>query len=491
MVTSNYTTNTITTSRQTLEWGNSRFTDIDNTLFKLILSNILKLKITNLDPQRTYQWVIKSQPMLPNTSSITADNFVTGVGITEIDIDITLANDFFVAGGSYWFALRDTAGDEKIQIKFEIGQNVVLATGLTVVNNIVGGSWTLSGIAPDQTTNKFVDNASINRVDGTLATNGLIPTNGMVKTYITTLDSANVKLTGNQTIAGVKTFSSAVGAPSPLADGDVVNRLFITSNLLPLPILTAVQNYKIRFDGATEYQVLGLTELLKKIYFATGGVLPDFLAHPEFSFDLSNPASTAFYNAGSFNGGDGNIVNSTVGTMISNNEIKFLTSDSRYITTTYQINLNFRPIPFSNLIVYSGVNSGTNQSFFAGSQPLTNQYILLGLNSGGIYHERGFIQPLGSITNSFSRVKEKKMVFSKILDETAFGKAYLYDEIGGFNTTDLSNPLRNVETYNLQLGASQNLSNVPTNFSNSTFFVAMRFERDISLYQALQLYNLF
>ena len=176
--------NTITTDRQTLKWGNSRFTDIDNTLFKLILSNVLKLKITNLEPERTYQWVIKNQPMLPNSSSISADNFVTGPGITEVDIDIALADDFFVAGASYWFGLRDTGDQEKIQIKFEIGQNVVLATGLTVINNIVGGSWIRGGVPPDQTTNKFIAENSLNDDDNALSDNFEISTNEMVKTFV-------------------------------------------------------------------------------------------------------------------------------------------------------------------------------------------------------------------------------------------------------------------------------------------------------------------
>src|SRR6056297_207496 len=176
--------NTITTDRQTLKWGNSRFTDIENTLFKLILSNVLKLKITNLEPERTYQWVIKNQPMLPNSSSISADNFVTGPGITEVDIDIALADDFFVAGASYWFGLRDTGDQEKIQIKFEIGQNVVLATGLTVINNIVGGSWIRGGVPPDQTTNKFIAENSLNDDDNALSDNFEIPTNEMVKTFV-------------------------------------------------------------------------------------------------------------------------------------------------------------------------------------------------------------------------------------------------------------------------------------------------------------------
>lgn len=45
------------------------------------------------------------------------------------------------------------------------------------------------------------------------------------KTYVDTLDGANVKKTGNQTIAGVKTFTSPLTIPDGVADTDAVSKL--------------------------------------------------------------------------------------------------------------------------------------------------------------------------------------------------------------------------------------------------------------------------
>ncbi|MGL4402776.1 MAG: hypothetical protein ACRCTS_03495 [Fusobacteriaceae bacterium] len=154
------TNNTI--DRITAVWGDPKFSSYEKKLANLISSNTLKLKFTNLTPERTYQWVIKPQAKLPNTSAVSADNFVVSPATTEVDIDIVLAEDFFTAGSNYFFGLREAGGfnDEGIQFSFEIAQNVVLATGFTVMTNLVGGDSTTSGIAFDKTTNKFVDQKS-------------------------------------------------------------------------------------------------------------------------------------------------------------------------------------------------------------------------------------------------------------------------------------------------------------------------------------------
>ena len=192
-----YTSNTpqIITERQTLEWANSKFINIESTLFTLILSNVLKLKITGLTEGVTYQWATKSQPNLPNNNSITADFFVVDAGATEVDLDISLPRDYFSTGCDYWFGLREVEfplvegepiklGEEKIQFKFDISQNIVWTTGVEIINRIVGGEWTTSGNPLNQTTNKIVDDNSINRADDTLADDDLIPSNEMVKDYV-------------------------------------------------------------------------------------------------------------------------------------------------------------------------------------------------------------------------------------------------------------------------------------------------------------------
>ncbi len=53
------------------------------------------------------------------------------------------------------------------------------------------------------------------------------------KDYVDGLDSANVKLTGNQTIAGVKTFSSSPIVPTPTADFQASTKKYVDDNLMP------------------------------------------------------------------------------------------------------------------------------------------------------------------------------------------------------------------------------------------------------------------
>jgi hypothetical protein len=144
-------------------------------------------------------------------------------------------------------------------------------------------------------------------------------------------------------------------------------------NIQPQVITTTILNYKTRFAAATNYQMFALGDLLKNIYLITGGILPDFLAHPNFSFDLSNPASTTFYNCGSLNGGDGSLVNGNVGNMTNSTDLLFARASSQYINTTFPSSITFT--------VYG------KYTITGGSVPATNTYNIVSssaVNNAGI-----------------------------------------------------------------------------------------------------------
>ena len=69
----------------------------------------------------------------------------------------------------------------------------------------------------------------ISSADGTGVTELVVPESGELatKAYVDGLNSTNVKLTGNQTIAGVKTFSSSPIVPTPTAGTQAVNKDYV------------------------------------------------------------------------------------------------------------------------------------------------------------------------------------------------------------------------------------------------------------------------
>lgn len=72
-------------------------------------------------------------------------------------------------------------------------------------------------------------------------------TQAVNKDYVDALDSGNVKLTSNQTIAGVKTFTSSPIVPTPTTGTQAVNKNYV-DNITALPIGTILNAYTI-FDN--------------------------------------------------------------------------------------------------------------------------------------------------------------------------------------------------------------------------------------------------
>lgn len=117
-----------------------------------------------------------------------------------------------------------------------MGNNLAVTGNVTIGGTLVVTGTTNLGAAADTVlvTNfnaDKVDGADLS-VDGTLAANSdvLVPSQKAVKTYadLRALDNAVVKLTGNQTIAGVKTFSSAPLFPADTVETADIQALAVT-----------------------------------------------------------------------------------------------------------------------------------------------------------------------------------------------------------------------------------------------------------------------
>jgi len=222
---------------------------------------------------------------------------------------------------------------------------------------------------------QFRDNLLINNVNNT--TDLLKPISTATQTALNSKanDSNVVRLTTNQSISGLKTFERPIIGQRPIDGNDwatvqyieEVTALTIFSNQL-----SQVNAYKTKMLNATGYEPNALklyqyNLILARIANITGGVLPNLFLHPIFSFNLSAPLGTNFYNAGTFAGGDGNIFDSNVGEIITNNVIDTSTFiDNTYIITTFpNYNSNFTLLasvqPTSSLnrdIVGTGTTGG-------------------------------------------------------------------------------------------------------------------------------------
>ena len=68
------------------------------------------------------------------------------------------------------------------------------------------------------------------------------------------LDSTTVKLTENQTIAGVKTFTSSPKVPAPTDNNDVATKQYVdqsaTGSIINKPVITSPANLTVDYIGA-------------------------------------------------------------------------------------------------------------------------------------------------------------------------------------------------------------------------------------------------
>ncbi len=94
------------------------------------------------------------------------------------------------------------------------------STGLLKRRNNANDAWISVGLEAADT-------------DGTFAANSdsKVPTQKAAKTYVDTLDAANVKTTGAQTVAGVKTFSSSPIVPTPSTDYQSATKKYVDDSI--------------------------------------------------------------------------------------------------------------------------------------------------------------------------------------------------------------------------------------------------------------------
>ena len=179
----------ITTERTKLYWGaDLGFT----TLKKRIAGNKLKLRFLDLPESTTFQYVIKADITDADIDSKAANTFTTAAGQTSQDLDVDLIRTVFTAGDTYYIALQETTnGQEEIQVKFEISGDAVLSEAGTIVNNFLSAEYALSG-NPIETTNKIVDQDSLDTTISGTETDSTVPTSLAVKTYVDSQLGADV-----------------------------------------------------------------------------------------------------------------------------------------------------------------------------------------------------------------------------------------------------------------------------------------------------------
>lgn len=118
-----------------------------------------------------------------------------------------------------------------------------------MTGNLKMGSFKITGLGNGTTTNDAVNKSQLDGVQSNLSSS------------INTLDGAVVKLTGNQTIAGTKTFSSSPIVPTPTAGDNskkTATTAFVTNAIKPFLMFPDYANrvsknadtdYTAEFDG--------------------------------------------------------------------------------------------------------------------------------------------------------------------------------------------------------------------------------------------------
>ena len=133
-----------------------------------------------------------------------------------------------------------------------------------------------------------------------------------------------VSFSGNETIAGIKTFSSPVGVASPTAGGHATTRDYLDpANIIYAQIIIVRDRFLAEGLTFPNWKFYSLENLYRQIITATQStILPDFLIMPNLSSDTSAPSSTRLINLGT---GAANITinGSSVGVMIQPDHFLF------------------------------------------------------------------------------------------------------------------------------------------------------------------------
>lgn len=200
--------------RQTIRWGDLNFVrpsaeEEPPSIGTLLTSNILKLKITDLDLLGEYFWGVYTQETLLNISATNTGTFTLTGSDTEQEIDIPMVDNLYAPNNTYYFGMRKVGGEEKIQIRFTTGQNLVKATGSDIINSLPGGSVTYNGLEVNTTNNRFLTEGSLELGNITTFDNTKIPTNLAVQTFVNNAIT-NFNLDTNNDFTDLKTRVSDV-----------------------------------------------------------------------------------------------------------------------------------------------------------------------------------------------------------------------------------------------------------------------------------------
>jgi len=131
-------------------------------------------------------------------------------------------------------------------------------------------------------------------VDGTLGGNSddVVPTEKAVKTYIDNLDRADVKKTGDQTVAGIKTFSSIPVLPGsdPANTNQAVRKAYVDTR-----IAGHDTQHDDRFVKLTDYEDSDVLTKIKSVDGSGSGLDADLLdgAHKDTDGTLSGNSDSS------------------------------------------------------------------------------------------------------------------------------------------------------------------------------------------------------
>jgi len=325
---------------------------------------------------------------------------------------IALGETFVVASQVAMLALTAQIGDVAIRTDLSntfiltINDPTILAnwqvilTPTDLVQSVYGRNGVVTAQSGDYNTSLVPENTNLYFTEGRVRSavlTGLSTTNnipiiasntalvalGNLQAQITaniantaSLDAQNVKITGNQTIAGTKTFSAPVVGVNPTANNHLVTRSSLDPSNLVYNQLETVRSRFITaglvWDDLKFYY-------LRNLYFrilAITQVLPDILLLPLMSADLTAPGSTRLINLGTL-ASVINIADSTVGGMINQAEGVFdtsalsgterITTDIPNYTNNFTLFSKTQKFNTANQFLWSSGNVSNSVRFFFGN----------------------------------------------------------------------------------------------------------------------------
>ena len=212
----------ITTSQITFNFGVD--TGFDKSHSR-IAGNLLDVKFINLLANTAY--IVSIRPSVNDTVN-PIYNFTHNTGAnTFLELALPLPKANYSVGNTYYLAVRQSGGQEKIQVKFKITQNLIDGAGETIVN-FLSADFTLSGTALEGG-NKVVDlNSKASQVEAETGTN-----NNKWMSPLRT-DQAFTYFASNKTFASLTDFTvkTIIGGLNELkATGDAVPYTGATGNV--------------------------------------------------------------------------------------------------------------------------------------------------------------------------------------------------------------------------------------------------------------------